>query len=244
MHIVVTSRSRALERQESCTEKLLKEGKAEIKCKFRNGGSRRNDVKLLASLTSEEQINWVERLIGYRKNKGNDTSDLERYKQTFQSLQKNEDITGLLGIPILLRMVVQNCFEPTSDNRVSLYRDLFDKTLIRQGLEQKRDLLHSIYQEIAFSIFVYDDDCAIVDKAEFKEITDSEACLYQYYLHTPEKEVSQAKEDKYSISFLHRSFYQYFLSEFFYGKLESIKDEKSGEDFLKYLWARRIDYYV
>ena len=244
LHIVVTSRTRALEQVKSCTEENIIRGNAKIKCEFRDGGSRINAVKMLAPLTDEEQLELINKLIILRKNNGKDTSDLELYRQPFYTLQRNEDIKGLLEIPILLRMIVQNCFEPSSGNRVTLYSELFDKTLFRQGLEGQKDLLHSIYRQIAFRIFVYDDDSAELNTGEFKEIMGSNAYLYQYYLHTPEKEAGQNRKDKYRITFLHRSFYQYFLSEFFYAKLKAITDVPDGKNFLKYLWARRLDNYV
>ena len=244
LHIVVTSRTRALEQVRSCSAETLKKGNAEIKCEFRDGGSRKNAVRMLTPLTNEEQLVWINELIKLRKSNWSDTSELEQYRQTFQTLQKNEDIKGLLEIPILLRMIVQNCFEPSSSNRVTLYSELFDKTLLRQGLENQKSQLHSIYREIAFRIFVYDDDSAELNTGEFQEIMGSNAYLYQYYLHSPEKEAGQNRKDKYRITFLHRSFYQYFLSEFFYEKLKSITDVTGGKNFLKYLWARRIDNYV
>ena len=244
LHIVITSRTRALEHVYSCGQENLISGSAEIKCEFRDGGSRKNAVKLLAPLTNEEQLIWINELIKLRKKTGKDTSDLERYRQTFQLLQKNKDVKGLLEIPILLRMIVQNFYEPSSGNRVALYSELFDKTLLRQGIEGQRDRLHSVYRQIAFRIFVYDDDSAELNKGEFKDIADSDAYLYQYYLYTPEKGAGQDKEDKYRVTFLHRSFYQYFLSEFFYKKFEAITDVQSGKDFLKYLWPRRIDKYI
>ena len=244
LHIVVTSRTRALEQVYSCTEENLINGNAEIKCEFRDGSSRKNAVKMLAPLTNKEQLKWINDLIKLRKRTGKDTSDLERYRKTFHSLQKNEYIKGLLEIPILLRMIVQNCYEPSSGNRVDLYRSLFNKTLLRQGIEEQRDRLHSVYCQIAFRIFVYDDDSAEFHKGEFKDIAGSDAYLYQYYLHTPEIGAEQDSNGKYRITFLHRSFYQYFLSEFLYEKFEAITDVQSGNDFLKFLWARRLDYYV
>ena len=244
MHIVVTSRTRALELEKFCSESQLKGGHAEITCDLSDGGVLKNNIKLLAPLTGEKQIAWINELISFRKKKGIDVSDLEKYKLTFLSLQKNENMEGLLKVPILLRMIVQNCFEPMSDNRVELYHDLFDKTLRRQGLNDQINQLLSIYREIAFKIFVYDDDCAEINVEDFKGITDSDACLYQYYLHTPEAELGQDKTDIYRITFIHRSFYQYFLSEFFYEKLKSVIDVQSGEHFLKYLWPRHIDPYV
>ena len=244
MHIVITSRTCALEQCDVSTEYQLRRGGAEIICNLSDGGVLKNDVKLLAPLTKEKQTAWINELISIRDNKGIDTSDLKNYKQTFQEMQENEDIAGLLKVPILLRMIVQNCFEPSSENRVSLYRDLFNKTLFRQGLGSQLEHLHSIYRDIAFRIFVFDDDCAEINKTDFKEITDCDACLYQYYLHSPEVESGQDKADIYRITFLHRSFYQYFLSEFFYEKLKSVTDDQSGEIFLKYLWPRHMDYYV
>jgi len=104
--------------------------------------------------------------------------------------------------------------------------------------------LQSVYCQIAFRIFVYDDDSAEFHKGEFKDIAGSDAYLYQYYLHTPETGAGTDKEDKYRVTFLHRSFYQYFLSEFLYEKFKTITDVQSGKDFLKYLWARRLDNYV
>ena len=244
MHIVVTSRTRALEQVKSCTEENLISGNSEIKCEFRDGSSRKNAVKMLAPLTNKEQLKWINDLIKLRKRTGKDTSDLERYRKTFHSLQKNEFIKGLLEIPILLRMIVQNCYEPSSGNRVDLYRNLFNKTLLRQGIEDQSDQLQSVYRQIAFRIFVYDDDSAEFHKGEFKDIAGSDAYLYQYYLHTPETGAGPDKEDKYRVTFLHRSFYQYFLSEFLYEKFKAITDVQSGKDFLKYLWSRRLDNYV
>ena len=244
MHIVVTSRTRALEQGESWTKEQLKNGNNSVICKFRDGSSRKNDVVLLAPLSFEKQTLWIEDLINWKKHNNENTSALENYRKKFQSLQNNKEIAGLLEVPILLRMIVQNCFEPSSGNRVDLYRDLFDMTLLRQGLEDQRDELHSIYRKIAFKIFVYNDDSAKINKKEFSGITGGTAYLYQYYLHTPEKETEPGKDDIYRVSFLHRSFYQYFLSEFFYEKLKSVTDVQSGEDFLKYLWPRHMDPYV
>ena len=244
MHIVVTSRTRALEQEDSCKEYQLRRGDGEITCNLSDGGVLKNNVLLLSPLTEEKQNRWINELISLRENKGIDTSDLRNYKHTFHALQRNKDIAGLLKVPILLRMIVQNCFKTSSNNRVNLYHDLFDKTLLRQGLEGQQKRLRSIYQEIAFRIFVFDDDCAELNKAEFNEITDNDACLYQYYLHMPEDGTKQDKTNIYRITFLHRSFYQYFLSEFFYEKLKSVTDGQDGENFLKYLWPRHMDPYV
>ena len=245
MHIVVTSRTRALEQDEFHTESHLRKGDVEIICNLSDGGVLKNKVLLLSPLTEEKQSAWINELISLRENKGIDTSDLRNFKHTFQALQKNEDMAGLLKVPILLRMIVQNCFEPSSENRVKLYHELFDKTLLRQGLGNQRERLHSIYREIAFRIFVFDDDCAEINKADYIEITNSDAFLYQYYLHTPEVRSGQGKADIYRLTFLHRSFYQYFLSEFFYEKLKSVTDGgQGGENFLKYLWPRHMDSYV
>ena len=238
MHIVITSRTQALEQEDFCTEAQLRRGDVEIICNLSDGGVLKNIVMFLSPLTKEKQIAWINELISLRENKGIDTSDLRNYKPTFQALQENEDIAGLLKVPILLRIIVQNCFEPSSDNRVELYRELFDKTLLRQGLGYQRERLHYIYREIAFRIFVYDDDCTELNKEELKEINYNNAYLYQYYLH------GQGKAGIYRITFYHRYFYQYFLSEFFYEKLKSITDVQGGENFLKYLWPRHVDYYV
>ena len=244
MHIVIMSRTQALVQDESHILQDLETGCAQITCKFRDGSSQKNDVKLLAPLTFEQQILWIDDLVNWRKNNNENTVELESYRQGFPSLQKNKDIAGLLEVPILLRMIVQNSFIPTSGNRVHLYRDLFDMTLLRQGLEDQQEELHAIYRKIAFRIFVYDDDCAEVNKKEFAEIEGSDAYLYQYYLHSSEIEKGVGKEDIYCVTFLHRTFYQYFLCEFFYDKLTSVKDDQGGEDFLKYLWARHLDDYV
>ena len=241
LHIVVTSRTRALEQEEFYTEPQFKGGEVEIICNLSDGGELKNKVILLSPLTKEKQTAWINELISLRENKGIDTSDLRNYKHIFKKLQENEDIAGLLKVPILLRMIIQNCFEPLSGNRVELYRELFDKTLLRQGLGDQREQLHSIYQEIAFRIFVYDDDCTELNKKELKDINYNNAYLYQYYLHTPEVESGQDKADIYGITFLHRSFYQYFLSEFFYEKLKSVTDCQGGESFLKYLWPRHME---
>ena len=241
MHIVVTSRTRALEQEEFYTEPLFRSGEVEIICNLSDGGKLKNKVILLSPLTEEKQTAWINELISLRENKGIDTLDLRNYKHTFQALQENEDIAGLLKVPILLRMIVQNCFEPSSDNRVELYRELFDKTLLRQGLGEQRERLHSIYRNIAFRIFVYDDDCTELNKEELKDINYNSAYLYQYYLRTPEVESGQDKADIYRITFLHRSFYQYFLSEFFYEKLKAVTDCQGGENFLKYLWPRHME---
>ena len=244
MHIVVTSRTRALEQSGSFTEHQLRRGNFEITCNLSDGGVLKNNVMLLSPLTEKKQIVFINELISLRESKGIDTSALCNYKHTLQALQEDDDIAGLLKVPILLRMIIQNCFEPSSDNRVELYSELFDKTLLRQDLRDQRERLHSIYREIAFRIFVFDDDCAEINKADFIEITDSDAFLYQYYLHTPEMGSGQGKADMYRLTFLHRSFYQYFLSEFFYEKLKSVTDVQSGETFLKHLWPRHMDPYV
>ena len=244
MHIVITSRTRALEQGGFIKEYQLRRGPFEITCNLSDGGVLKNNVMLLSPLTGEKQTAWINELISFRESKGIDTSDLGNYKHTFKALQGNEDIAVLLKVPILLRMIVQNCFEPSSGNRVELYRELYDKTLLRQGLGDQRERLHSIYQEIAFRIFVYDDDFTELNKGELKEINYNNAYLYQYYLHTPEVESGQDKADIYRITFLHRSFYQYFLSEFFYEKLKSVTNGQGGQNFLKYLWPRHIDPYV
>ncbi len=244
MHIVVTSRTRALEQEDSCKEYQLRRGDVKITCNLSDGGVLKNHIRLLAPLTHKQQTTWINELISFRKKNGVDVSGLERYKHAFLSLQENVDMAGLLKVPILLRMIVQKCFVPSSDNRVNLYRDLFDKTLLRQGLYNQREDLHSIYRDIAFRIFVFDDDCVDINKADFKGITDRDAWLYQYYLYTPKVESGQDKADIYRITFIHRSFYQYFLSEFFYEKIKLVTDSQSGENFLKYMWPRHMDPYV
>lgn len=244
LHIVVTSRTQALRKEKSCTEERLKEGNGGIHCELRDGGTRKNSVKLLAPLADVKQLEWIDGLIKCRKDRNEDVSELEGYRSGFPSLQENDDVSGLLEVPILLRMIVQNCFEPSSDNRVELYNDLFRKTLIRQGLDNLIDDLKKVYEEIAFRIFVYDDDSAEISIDEFAELEVSDAYLYQYYLHTPESEGGSGAKDKYRVTFLHRSFYQHFLSEFLYEKLCNVNNIESGETFLRYLWARRLDSYV
>ena len=247
LHIVVTSRTRALEQTENCTEEALQNGTGRITCKYSDGGSENNPVYLLAPLSDQQQTDWIDGLIRCRKANQINTSELEHYRSKFQSLQRNEEIKELLKIPIIVRMVVHNCYEPKSDNRVWLYRDLFDKTLRRQGKTEKQIKdLHKVYREIAYKIFVHDGYSTELNKDEFKNLTVSDAYLYQYYLHTPWKwkEYGTEKANMYQVAFLHGSFYQYFLSEFFYDKLLEVKDISSGENVLRYLWARRLDPYV
>ena len=109
LHIVVTSRTRALEQVKDCSEKKLKDGAGLITCRYRDGGLEENRVWLLASLSSKQQVDWIDRLIKCREESRKDTMNLKQYRQIFLSLQENKEITGILEIPILLRMVVQNC---------------------------------------------------------------------------------------------------------------------------------------
>lgn len=241
LHIVVTSRTRALE-ETSLKDESLKRGNFKITCRFSDGSLRINNVKLMAPLSREQQVAWIDKLIRYRKDNQFDISEIEEYRKSFHSLQENVDIADLLEVPILLRMIVQNCYKPSSRDRVKLYRELFDATLMRQDLYKQREQLHLIYRKIAFKIFAYDDDCTVINKLEFASLKVNDAYLYQYYLHTPE--LPHLKSDMYYVTFLHRSFYQYFLSEFIFEKLMKVNDLQSGENFLKFLWARRIDQYV
>ena len=245
MHIVVTSRTRALEQEVFYKEEILRQGNGELICHFHDGSSCNNSVKLLAPLTQRQQTEWVNNLLEYRKNNNIDIAELEEYiRDSFPLLQADMAVSGLLEVPVMLRAIVENKYVFTSENRVNLYRELFDKTLLRQGLGYQRERLHSIYREIAFRIFVSDDDCAEINRDELKEITNSDAFLYQFYLHTPEDGLGQTNANIYRLTFFHRSFYQYFLSEFFYEKLKSVTDSLSGENFLKYLWPRHLDKVV
>ena len=244
LHIIVTSRRQALNQEKCCKDDNLKRGVGKISCTFRNGSTQDNDVRLLAPMSPEKQIEWIDGLIKCRKEKSKDTSKLVQYRQGFQALQKNKDIAQLFTIPILLRMIVQNCFEPTSSNRVELYRDLFDKTLRRQGLENYAENLQDIYQKIAYKIFVYDNDSAEILKDEFVISDSIDTYLYQYYLYTQKGKGESENTDIYHVAFLHKSFYQYFLSEFLYKRLKEVKDRQSGEEFLKLLWPRHLEQYV
>lgn len=244
LHIVVTSRRQALEQEKYCKEDNLKRGVGKISCKFSNGSTQDNDVRLLAPMSPEKQIAWIDRLIKWREKKLCDTSKLVKYRQRFPALHTNKDVAQLFNIPILLRMIVHNCFEPTSGNRVELYRDLFDTTLRRQGLENNVKALKDIYQQIAYKIFVYDNESAEISKDEFKEIDSIDAYLYQYYLYSRKAKEGSDSTDVCRVAFLHKTFYQYFLSEFLYEKLIAVKDKKSGEELLKLLWSRHLEKYV
>ena len=238
MHIVITTRTQTLIQEELCTIDRLKNGKGEIHCNYLDGEVLINSVKLLAPLTKRQQTEWVKKYLECRKNNNENTSELEEYlRWSFPILQENESISALLEVPIILRMLVNNRFVLNNNNLVGLYRELFDKTLYRQGLGDQREALYKIYCEIAFRIFVNDDDSTEISKGEFAEITGSDAYLYQYYLN-PVDEAGRR------LTFSHRSIYQYFLSEFLYNKLIAVNDEKSGENFLECLWPRHLDIYV
>lgn len=243
LYIVVTSRTCALVQKSDNDEKLLKNGSFTVSCSYRDGSKRINEVRLLAPLTSRQQTQWLTSVIEFRNAKNIDTSRLEKYQSTFYSLQNNKEISGLLEIPILLRMIVQNCFTPLSNNRVTLYADLFNSTLDRQGLERQRKSLRTVYQKLAYKIFVYDDDSAEISENEIYGMSTSNAYLYQYYLQIPKLGKSR-KTNYYCVSFLHRSFYQYFLSEYLSEQFQKVNSVQSGIDFIKLLWARRLDSYV
>ena len=239
MHIVVTSRTQALVQAIPFAEESLMKGEGEIHFSYRNGEALTNSVKLLAPLTNRQQTEWVKKYLECQKNKNENTLELEEYiRNCFPVLQADETVSALLQIPIMLRMIVKNQFELKNNNLVALYRDLFDKTLLRQGLENHRNALHKVYCEIAFRIFADDNDsCKEIYEGEFAELTGSNAYLYEYYLKSADRGWRR-------ITFFHRSIYQYFLSEFLYEKLTAVKDEESGEIFLEYLWPRHLDTSV
>ena len=244
LHIVVTSRTRAIEQAAPKTNGELKPGAACIKYTDSNSVEYNNDVKFLAPLEPEVQIAWINKLIECRKNGTTSTAELEKYKATFPRLQNNKNISGLLGLPILLRLIVHNCFTPSSGNRIKLYLDLFKATLHRQGLDKYKDTLLKEYQDLAYSIFVYNDTYVEIQSDESTKIEGKDAYLYQYYLHTPNQKTNSNKNDVIYTEFLHRSFYQFFLSIFIYEKLCTARESRDGTLILKCLWARNLDPFV
>ena len=147
----------------------------------------------------------------------------------------NDNLNVLLKIPYIFRMVAEHEYVMTGTvkNRAALFADLFSQTMGRTKRHRKEkaffnpNVLNSSFQGLAYDIWC--DNCDSVERSE----ENKQLLLLTYYI--------KENDTKGRISFYHKSFYDYFLSLYFYNKLkESIKDE-SPDIFLEKLAERRLE---
>ena len=183
-----------------------------------------------AELSFEEQRDWClahnpEYWNTYLHNicKGKDSSSV------------NDSLYSLLEIPYIFRMVAEHEYvmNGTIKNRAALFSDLFSQTIGRAERHYNEtelfnsDTLNSSFQNLAYDIWC--DNC---DSAE-REGNNKQLLLLTYYV--------KENDTKGRISFFHKSFYDYFLSLYFYNKLkESIKNN-SPNIILEKLAERRVE---
>ncbi len=219
-HIIITCRSMAL--------KLQSISSLNYKSKVQ--------YKHLALMSRIQQLDWISLYIEHcKKNAPEKVNDLENYLESYSKINYNHDLSIVLGIPIIFRMLVNAQYPPACNQSITLiYNDLFHITWRRHRRETFTDEAElstkRILANLALSIFLDDNDTA-----EATLSIDSSWVFSFYTSHDGNKR---------RVGFSHRSFYQYFLAYKILSWYEDFYKEKNTERFvhnLSCLAKRRID---
>lgn len=178
----------------------------------------------LCPMSFEQQDAWIDSYM--KRISGQEYYSMLEYLPKFHEMRLDGKMTRLLEIPILFRMIVHARFFSISDNIMDLYHKLFEETLCRHSDRSNIHRFHLKFEELAEDIFRDDDDTAVIDP----DLKDS-SWLFSFYLH----------EDDLRAGFLHRSFYQYFLSHRIFNMLNRKKSEKEIVELLNLLGLRYLD---
>lgn len=177
-------------------------------------------VLRMAPLSSQQQYDWIK-------------AQMPDYLPTFiEMLEKpGSDLSSIIGIPLIFRMVVALRFKGSAENIVDFYGTLLDEMLKRKQFYERKDSVVRFYENLAYMIFRYDEDSVEVDYRPEKD-----PWIYSFFMSN-DQSVSR-------IGFLHKSFYQYFLAHYFFRLINEAIDQTAAEDFLCRLADRKLDATV
>lgn len=170
----------------------------------------------LSPITEEQQKTWIDK-----------HKDYYDYKKTFKTLRKNENMSELLGIPFLFRMIVHSRFNQISSNVVELYDKLIDHLMEKRNIRGDRfDKVVFELRNLAYNIYCYDTDTTTISEYEIDT-----QWVVAFYI----KQV-----DKSTIGFFHRSFYQYFMAGFIYYGILNLRED-NVDSFIGLFAEREFD---
>ena len=145
---------------------------------------------VFSPITKEQQTEWVK-----------DRTDYSDYIKTLIKLQDDEDMSVLLGIPLLFRMIVHTQYKKVSSNIVELYDGLFEHLMRIRRI--RGDVLEKVRKDLsdhAYKVYCNDEDTAEVEAEERDE-----NWVFAFYVKSGQGG---------NVGFFHRSFYQYFLARY------------------------------
>ena len=178
----------------------------------------RNKCYELIPITDKQQDDWLD-----------DHSEYNDYKETLSALRSNTDMSKLLGIPFLFRMIVHTRYDGVSKNTVELYDNLINHLMEKRGFDRK-DSKQSVIAELcdlAYDIYCNDTDTAIIDGDKRDD-----RWMIVFYIKQAENRI---------YGFFHKSFYQYFLAKYAYLHILDIKSDKQAEDIIGAFAERELD---
>lgn len=191
-------------------------------------------IYMLQPITRDQQIKWIKTYITHcHATSPEKAMQLEKYLDNFSKISDSNSINDILGIPIILRMIVEAQYIPDkAQSLTQIFDNLFEQTWIR--LERK----NSCYAEIdtakillanhAIRVFTDNNDTAETD------LPIESPWLFSFYT---------TRTGKKRVGFLHRSFYQYFLAYkilSWYIEYASHENLDSFKEALSQLTTRRI----
>ena len=171
----------------------------------------------LMLVTEQQQDEWID-----------NHSEYVGYKEKLSVLRNNEDMSGLLGIPFLFRIIVHSRFDVVTTNVVELYELLIDQLMEGRNIfGDDKKMVISELSGLAYGIYCNDTDTVPVPKTKWK----SRWILAFYTLLTENRK----------IGFYHRSFYQYFLANFIYSRLLDANTDDQAEEYIGFFAERELD---
>ena len=174
----------------------------------------------LSPITKKQQTDWLKT-----------RNEYSGYSGTLKKLQGDEDMSVLLGIPLLFRMIVHTRYNKVSSNIVELYDGLFEHLMRNRSIHGA--VLENIRKDLsnhAYKVYCNDEDTAEVETEERDE-----KWIFAFYIKS---------EQGGKIGFYHRSFYQYFLAKYVYSNILNIVTDKQAEDSIGLFAERELDETV
>ena len=175
---------------------------------------------VFSPITKEQQTEWVK-----------DRTDYSDYIKTLIKLQDDEDMSVLLGIPLLFRMIVHTQYKKVSSNIVELYDGLFEHLMRIRRI--RGDVLEKVRKDLsdhAYKVYCNDEDTAEVEAEERDE-----NWVFAFYVKSRQGG---------NVGFFHRSFYQYFLARYILSRILDVVTDKQAEDLIGLFAERELDNTV
>lgn len=146
-------------------------------------------------------------------------------KGSFQKIRSDRNMEGLLGVPLLFRLIIHNRFDAISANVVELYNNLFIHLMNKRKIynDNAIRLVEEELMNLAYEIYCTDSNTAVLENVD-----GDPHWLFTFYVKTP---------DKGRIGFFHRTFYQYYFAKYIYLRIITLKDDE--EEKLIGLFAER-----